>query len=496
MLRKYFFLIISLMLFSNLMAKNNNEEDIAEIDSLLTLSRNNKFGIDIESAIEYAYKALLKSDKIDYSEGIVKSNLYLAQSLFNLGNYEESLEYLSLAENEEYTSEDPVILFEISSLRGQIFSYLNIKNKSIKEFQKCLAYTLKIKSVEERDYGLSLTYENLSVVYNSIDKQDSALYFMNKNRELLESKDESAVFNNMINLYTSYGRIYFQGGDFDLAQQNFDKALRLAEEYQFPYQSRTFRFLGDIMFSKGNIDSALIYYNKALDNLRITKLTNEYALVYKQIAELYKKTGNVDSAMFYTEKMSLIEEKLSISKQNSVEQALQVFINEEKSIQAKERRRLLTVIFASAIALVLIVLLVSRAYRKRKEEESLLLQNKLNDSLKKIKVKEEKAKVLEQKLNESFDEVVELAKSNDPSFLRRFQEVYADQSKRILQKHPDLSNSEFTLCAMIYLNFSSKEIASYTFVEHRTVQTKKSRLRKKLNLDPGYSLENYFQSFD
>jgi DNA-binding CsgD family transcriptional regulator len=64
----------------------------------------------------------------------------------------------------------------------------------------------------------------------------------------------------------------------------------------------------------------------------------------------------------------------------------------------------------------------------------------------------------------------------------------------ILEKHPDLTKTEFILFALIFLNFTTKDIAKYTFVEHRTVQTRKNRLRRKLNLPAGTNLENYIHS--
>ncbi|HAR38995.1 MAG TPA: hypothetical protein DCS09_10720 [Porphyromonadaceae bacterium] len=94
-----------------------------------------------------------------------------------------------------------------------------------------------------------------------------------------------------------------------------------------------------------------------------------------------------------------------------------------------------------------------------------------------------------------FEEIRELAIHNDPLFLKRFTEVYSDFTRRILQKHPGLLTSELSLCAMIFLNFSSKEIAEYTFIQHRSVQTNKSRLRKKLQLKPSTDLYMYIRSF-
>ena len=92
-------------------------------------------------------------------------------------------------------------------------------------------------------------------------------------------------------------------------------------------------------------------------------------------------------------------------------------------------------------------------------------------------------------------ELRELAMKNDPLFLKRFEEVYYDFTKKIMKKHPDLIRSEFSLCAMIFLNFTTKEIAEYTFIQVRSVQTNRSRLRKKMQLSSSTNLDQYIRSF-
>lgn len=109
--------------------------------------------------------------------------------------------------------------------------------------------------------------------------------------------------------------------------------------------------------------------------------------------------------------------------------------------------------------------------------------------------KETISRETEPKIDLYFEEIRELAINNDPLFLKRFTEVYSDFTKRILQTHPGLLKSEMSLCAMIFLNFSSKEIAEYTFIQHRSVQTNKSRLRKKMQLASSTDLYNYIKSF-
>ena len=494
-------LIFFLLLSSSVTANESRAGIIAEIDSILDVVEAQRYGADIESAVKNSYLALSMSQDIDYSHGIIEAYTTLAQTLFYLGEYTKSLEYLDLIEEENKSLDsEPLTLFEISRIRGQIFYYINLYRKSIEEFNKCIELSKQIEPRQNSDYCLSLTYENLSFVYNGINKPDSAFYYMNLNRDLLESMDESFTFRNLINLYTTIGNLHSISGDFELAETNFDNALQLAEKYRYPYLSRTYMFLGDMQIKKESTDSALIYYNYALDNLETTKIRGEYKLIYERISEIYQKAGLTDSAKVYWQKQNEIENVLNQERENSVERALQVFINQEKKIQANKNRKLITIVSVSVLLLIFVVIAIWRILRKRmldkKEQEALILKNKLDLSIKEIEKKKEQTKLLEKRLNDSLDEIMELAKANDVMFLKRFQEVYHDKTERLLRKHPDLTNTDLTLCAMIFLNFSSKEIANYTFVEHRTVQTKKNRLRKKLNLPAGYSLELYLNSFN
>ncbi|KAA2224933.1 helix-turn-helix transcriptional regulator [Chryseobacterium sediminis] len=52
--------------------------------------------------------------------------------------------------------------------------------------------------------------------------------------------------------------------------------------------------------------------------------------------------------------------------------------------------------------------------------------------------------------------------------------------------------SEIRFCAYIYLNFSTKEIAEYTFTSVRTVQTKKYNVRKKLTIPSDMDIYIWF----
>ena len=122
---------------------------------------------------------------------------------------------------------------------------------------------------------------------------------------------------------------------------------------------------------------------------------------------------------------------------------------------------------------------------KKLEEKEMItsqLQQRILETDQILSEQEEISSLLQKQVNDAFDELIVLAKENQPNFYTRFQEVYPLFQTRLLYKCQDLQVSELTLCAYIYLDFSSKEIAEYTFKSVRTVQNRKYSIRKKLGI--------------
>lgn len=80
-------------------------------------------------------------------------------------------------------------------------------------------------------------------------------------------------------------------------------------------------------------------------------------------------------------------------------------------------------------------------------------------------------------------ELVELAQSRDPSFMNKFRETETVFIEELLRISPQLLPAELELCAYIKLNFDTKEIARACRLSVRAVESRKYRLRKKLNID-------------
>ena len=76
-------------------------------------------------------------------------------------------------------------------------------------------------------------------------------------------------------------------------------------------------------------------------------------------------------------------------------------------------------------------------------------------------------------------------------FEEAFNNADKDFLKKIKQKHGSLTSNDLRLCAYLRLNLSSKEIAPLLNISPRSVEVKRYRLRKKMNLAHETSLTNY-----
>lgn len=461
-------------------SQDNKSAKIKEIDSVLLLSRQAQARVDVYKSLDYALEAKVLSEKHDYSEGRAKSYFYCAQALLSKGGYDKALEYLSKSEQEKFTKEIPLMLSEVYRVRGRTYVHMGLYDWAIKEFEKGLVHIKKTKDAQLVDSYSSLNYENLSQAYRSKDAWDSVYYYVAKNKAILDSRDEVSVSLNLVNMHGLIGEYYAKSQKYDSAMVHFNKSLSIAHKHKVPYTSSVLRHMGNMELENGNTDEALGYYTRAKNNLDTTGIKNEISLVYRAFVSAYEAKNNIDSLDYYKHRAALVDNELANETVMASKKALDIILKEERKNKKEETVKILIITGAILLVVCLGLLFYILKYRQKSQ----LLSEKEGEALE-----------LKQKVNDAFADILTLAKNNDPAFSMRFAEVYPEFVHELTRRYPELSNTEISLCAMIFLNFSSKEIAKYTFLEHRSVQTKKNRLRKKLSLSPDIDLHQYFHSF-
>ncbi|MCJ8166763.1 hypothetical protein MKJ04_18095 [Pontibacter sp. E15-1] len=77
-------------------------------------------------------------------------------------------------------------------------------------------------------------------------------------------------------------------------------------------------------------------------------------------------------------------------------------------------------------------------------------------------------------------------------FENSFDEAHANYFKKLKEEYPDLTPNDLKLSAYLRMNMSSKEIASLLHITVRSVELRRYRLRKKLNMEHDKNLVEFF----
>ncbi|PTT34250.1 hypothetical protein DBR28_13745 [Chryseobacterium sp. HMWF028] len=229
----------------------------------------------------------------------------------------------------------------------------------------------------------------------------------------------------------------------------------------------TFKLLGQIYDARKQYDSAIVDYEKAIILAKKAKNFRKLLELYGLISQSYEKTGQIDHRNKYEFQYNKLEDSLKKVDDDNLKDTVGLLVEEKQKDLKDKNHFLLYIIIAGIFTTVIIFFFINR---------------RINNKNRILNVKEVETKELSQKLNVAFEEVIQLAKNNDTEFLTRFQEVYPELIPRLLKIEPQLLNTELKFCALLFLNFSTKDIAAYTFVQPQSVQTRKNRLRKKLGI--------------
>ncbi|MGI9550011.1 MAG: triple tyrosine motif-containing protein [Aurantibacter sp.] len=193
-------------------------------------------------------------------------------------------------------------------------------------------------------------------------------------------------------------------------------------------------------------------------------------------------------------------------------------------------------IFLYVLGFVLLALLIHKLYKRyyKKQREQLLLDSKKKLKRKKLKAQKKIVQIKNDKLREEVesknrelaistmsiikkneflnaikDQLKESAQNPEVQSVIRtidrninnvddwkffedaFNNADKDFLKKIKRQHPELTANDLRLCAYLRLNLSSKEIAPLLNISVRSVEVKRYRLRKKIDLPHENGLADY-----
>lgn len=437
------------------------ESELKKIEAVMETGNTSEY-------IKKNTAVLRDSKKINYSKGITISAVNLSNSYSLLGDYKKSLAYLELIKKEKYAADHLELQINIRKLYS--FNYINtdLLQEGITELKAIIALSDEIKEDSMIILTKSMAYNDLGAVYLEKEQFDSASLAMKKAINTIEkSKAPSHKLKRLLIWY------YLVLANVKIEEKKTDSAeiyVKIAEAHPGKilgnHNFKLYETKGRIHDQKREYEAAVEDYQKAL---KLAKKTNRIAAkqLYKLISDAYTNLGDKEAAKDYLHQYIALSDSLNNSTQLLAEKSINKLVeNKEDKLQI----RIWAIIYS--VGAVIVGGIIFLFFILRKDHKKRLVLNQ----------KDQETKQLNKKINTAFEEITQLAKNNAPEFLTKFQEAYPTFSQKLLQIEPQLQNSELKFCALLFLNFSSKDIATYTFVQPQSIQTRKNRLRKKLNI--------------
>ena len=260
--------------------------------------------------------------------------------------------------------------------------------------------------------------------------------------------------------------------------------------------------IGEIFFLKrwnDNLESKLGYSGEELLNMQPYQFFNKkvYIEVEKAIMQIFTTgTTQIKAPMTFKNGKEIpylfeaykFEDKdnlyfmgvgLDISIQHSLEQ--------KQKRQAREKHKAKEILDANKRELVATALQISKTSRINK------YTLKRIDAL--LEKHSETGICNDLNLIKNDLKIQSLEQDNWEIFKLRFKEVHIDFFNKLKTKHPALTKSELKFCAYLRIHLSSSQIASVLHVTYEGIKKTRYRIRKKLDLSPKDSLEDYIAKF-
>ncbi|MBN8652738.1 MAG: tetratricopeptide repeat protein [Cytophagales bacterium] len=363
-----------------------------------------------ETSKQYYRQSLQLSKKLDYKTGEIKFVAYYTAVLNMQGKFDSSLllnkaamvlakqlnDELNIAKTTFNTANcfqmiskhDSAlylymqvlpVLDKLGNKRMLGIAYSNIQNiyTDLTQYQKAIEYGKKGLEIFAKDVNdpLNQSYclSNLGIVYESLNKYDSAEYYFKQawqiSQRIGDQYSEAAILLNLADIDYKLGRL-------EASKPKFEKAYGIAKEMDL-VETQTIALKGLAMYyvEKKNYPEARKYADSAL-NLALENSNRKQKLkLYNLLADISYANQDLKSAHLFEEKEDALNDSINADNVQTLSTEFETkYETEKKETQLKlqqaqldKKTTLNYFLGAGAVALLLILLLSYRNYRHRQK---------------------------------------------------------------------------------------------------------------------------------
>lgn len=420
---------------------------------------------------------------------------------------------------------------------GRYYSFFNRKEKAETYLQ--LALDLKKQHVSDNNLStahLTDNYHAFVATYRELNEPQLAQQYLDS-AFLVHLSDVSVT--NLSFLKFEQAVLFNRNNQPKRALDLFEEIIPWYQQNNINYQVLVYNYMGDSHQLLAEYTKSENCYLKALEISKQYKCHIDFTpLIYERLYEVNYRQGKYKQAAIHLNQAKNLDALFFDSRSENNRPLLEIqdafrqtkeeqinYLKEQQLIQLEQEQK---VSFLEKILLVgcigFLMLLGGIYFRyvrvKYKTEKQLIrkeqeLEIQKTNELVELKNKElaafalkliEKENFIEslkEKLSKGNGEVkrqelenlvhsaVCSSKENWNEFEARFVSVNKSFYQKLKVQFPKLTQGDLKLCALVKLNFSSKEMARLTGISIDSMHTTRSRLRKKLNLAKGSNLKEF-----
>ncbi len=377
----------------------------------------------------------------------------------------------------------------------------------------------------------SYTVSSMNTVALGFHRQqvyDSALIFYSRALDLAKQIKDT-VWTGIVS--GNIGQIFYAQGKYDTAYALLkgDYNASKAKGY-FDNAGNSLQWAARTNLALGNKATALAEVREAFQLLKQWPDANYLRNTYYTATQIFREMGNYDSAFYYNNLWSRINDSLEKVVATSSLAISKAKLNDETSryniqnLNKEKRSQLLlrNILIASIIVLSLIVVLaVNRQRLKEKLKTEKAEQEKLRMEQEKLLMEQEAASAKDQlkmftqniiektNLIEKLESQIKgkevtseqhtiiselshqtiLTEEDWSKFKSLFEKIYPGFFINLKEKFPDITLAEQRMAALTRLQLTPKQMASMLGISVDSVHKTRQRLRQRLRIDPENSLE-------
>lgn len=460
-----------------------------------------------------------KKDTVNYLNCIVHlSDIEKRKGLFNR-SFDLLWDALPIAH--QISNKKP--LLEINQMLGILYGIYGKDSIALSHTKQGLQIAIEYAKTDKDYSGRVVScYLDVAERYISMEEYTTAISYLDS-CYLVNISKKRLYFVDAF-----YGQAYLKMGDNKKAQARLNGVIPFLKKLGHGFQTSVYYYMGELNSSKKRTDSAIFYYEKslkAIDSLQYNiKLK---PLVLEDLALAYNKVNKGEKAFLKMKEAKILSDSLFNiqSKQNKVLFEIKNKYKEDldlKELELDNQNKLLKVsnkaqfrlkliigilILLSIIAFVAFrlkskikLMAYEKALNEEKNETILEVKNKelTANALQLIEKEQAVKELLEAVMVESPDTYKSLRQKHKQSnkkiwedFHMRFTQTNDKFYEQLLKHHPELTPTDLKHCALMKLNFDSKEMSHLLGISINSVHMARSRIRKKLKLNRKDILSNY-----